>query len=71
MSVGVDKERIGVLGIYALRGFFCTATQTDLRIKSITTVSTVCTGVLAREGLPKGTSNLDILLTQLVAATKD
>ena len=34
-------------------------------------MSAVCTGVMAREGLPKGTSNLDVLHTQLVAAAKD
>lgn len=68
---GVDEERIGVLGICASGGYVCSATQTDLRIKSVSTISAVCTGVMAREGLPKGSSNLETLRTQLAAAAKD
>jgi len=68
---GLDAERIGVLGICASGGYSCNAAQTDLRIKSVATISAVCVGTMAREGLPKGSSNLEVLKGQLAAAAKD
>lgn len=62
---GVDAERISVLGICASGGHVCSAAHADLRIKSVSTISAVCTGVMAREGLPKGSSNLETLRGQL------
>jgi fermentation-respiration switch protein FrsA (DUF1100 family) len=68
---GVNDERIGVLGICASGGYVCNAAQADVRIRSVATLVAVCTGVMAREGLPKGTSSLETLKGQLAAAAKD
>lgn len=68
---GINAERIGILGICASGGYVCNAAQMDLRIKSVATIAAVCTGVMAREGLLKGTSNLEVLKGQLAAAAND
>ncbi|CZR67839.1 uncharacterized protein PAC_17738 [Phialocephala subalpina] len=68
---GANAERIGVLGICDSGGYVCNAAQTNVRIKSFATIVAVCTGVMAREGLPKGTSNLEVLKGQLAAAAQD
>jgi fermentation-respiration switch protein FrsA (DUF1100 family) len=68
---GVNAERIGVLGICASGGYACNAAQTDLRIKSAAIISAVCVGTMAREGLPKGSSSLEVLKGQLAAVAKD
>ncbi|KAH8594864.1 Alpha/Beta hydrolase protein [Bisporella sp. PMI_857] len=67
----VSDERIGVLGICASGGYVSNAAQTDVRIKSVATIVAVCTGVMAREGLPKGTSSLEVLKGQLNTAAED
>lgn len=66
-----NPERIGVLGICDSVGYVCNAAQTDVRIKSFATIVAVCTGVVAREGLPKGTSNLEVSKGQLAVAAQD
>ncbi|RYN15662.1 hypothetical protein AA0113_g12552 [Alternaria arborescens] len=71
LTDGVDEDRLAVLGICASGGYACNAAQTDTRIKSVATIVAVCTGTMAREGLPKGSSNLEVLRGQLAAAAKD
>lgn len=67
----VNPNAIGVLGICASGGYAPYATQSDLRIKACATVAAVCVGTMARRGLDKDSSNMDILKTQLEAAAKD
>jgi fermentation-respiration switch protein FrsA (DUF1100 family) len=67
----VNADKIGVLGICASGGYAPFATQTDLRIKACATSAAVCVGTMARRGLDKDSSNMDILKTQLEAAAKD
>ncbi|KXH28854.1 X-Pro dipeptidyl-peptidase protein [Colletotrichum simmondsii] len=67
----IDSEKIGVLGICASGGYVSFAAQTDLRIKAVAISAGVCSGTMARRGLDKDGSNLDILRTQLEAAARD
>ncbi|KAJ5149383.1 hypothetical protein N7448_000961 [Penicillium atrosanguineum] len=67
----VNSEKIGVLGICASGGYAPFAAQTDLRIKACATSAAVCAGTMARRGLEKDSSNMDILKMQLEAAGKD
>lgn len=67
----VNSDKIGVLGICASGGYAPFAAQTDLQIKACATAAAVCVGTMARRGLEKDTSNLDVLKTQLEAAAKD
>ncbi|UQC77239.1 uncharacterized protein CLUP02_02706 [Colletotrichum lupini] len=66
-----DSEKIGVLGICAPGGYFSFAAQTDLQTKAVAISAGVCSGTMARRGLDKDGSNLDILRTQLEAAARD
>ncbi|KAI3552741.1 hypothetical protein CABS01_09101 [Colletotrichum abscissum] len=63
-----DSEKIGVL---APGGYVSFAAQTDLRTKAVAISAGVCSGTMARRGLDKDGSNLDILRTQLEAAARD
>ncbi|KAK0372383.1 hypothetical protein CLIM01_10252 [Colletotrichum limetticola] len=67
----IDSEKIGVLGICASGGYVSFAARTDLRIKAVAISAGVCSGTMARRGLDKDGSNLDILRTQLEAAARD
>jgi fermentation-respiration switch protein FrsA (DUF1100 family) len=67
----VNPNLIGVLGICASGGYAPFAAQTDLRIKAVATSAAVCVGTMARRGLDKDTSNMEILKTQLETAAQD
>lgn len=60
---GVDRSKIGVLGVCGGGGYTLSAAQTDKRLKAIATISMFNTGAIRREGFQN--SQIDTIIQRL------